>query len=225
MNSLLKKYSDRVEALITLSDRTSASAKYPQGIGIATVDRELFNELRTSSLSLIKSLYGDTHPFYKDFDQKTERAEPRETQNARGILKAIKAEIDNGWLTSVKGLVSAEIFFDFLEMAEHLLTEKYKDPAAVMVGSVLEEHLRQLCDKNGIAVTEIKSGKAVPKKADLLNAELAGQGVYNKLDQKNVTAWLDLRNKAAHGKYSEYNHQQVELMLQGVTEFMARNSV
>ena len=138
---------------------------------------------------------------------------------------SIKTEIEKGWLSTIKGLISAEIFSDFLEMAEHLLTEKYQHPAAVMIGSVLEEHLRQLCDKNGIVVSEVKNGKTIPKKADLLNADLAGHSIYNKLDQKNVTAWLDLRNKAAHGKYTEYNLQQVELMLQGVTEFMTRHSV
>jgi hypothetical protein len=221
----LQKYSTRVEALITLADETYTTVKYPQGIGSVTVNRELFNELRTSSLSFIKNLYGDKHPYFIDFEKKTGRPELIDTKNARGILKAIKAEIDNDWLSSLKGLVSAEIFSDFLEMAEHLLSEKYEHPAAVMIGSVLEEHLRQLCDKNGIAVTENKNGKLVPKKADLLNADLAGQGVYNKLDQKNVTAWLDLRNKAAHGKYMEYNIQQVEFMFQAVTEFISRNSL
>lgn len=219
----LQKYSTRVDALISLADKTYATVKYPQDIGIATVNRELFNELRTSSLSFIKSLYGDKHPYYTDFEERTGSPEPIETENARGILKAIKSEIDNDWLSSMKGLVSAEVFSDFLEMAEHLLLEEYEHPAAVMIGSVLEEHLRQLCDKNGIAVTENKNGKLFPKKADLLNADLAGQSIYNKLDQKNVTAWLDLRNKAAHGKYTEYNIQQVELMFQGVTEFIARN--
>jgi len=221
----LQKFSDRVNSLISLADRTIATTRHPQDFGISTVNRELFNELRTSSLSFIKNLYGDSHPYYKDFDKYLLRAEPSETERARGILNAIKSEIDNDWLSSMKGLVSADIFSDFLEMAEHLLEEKYEHPAAIMIGSVLEEHLRQLCDKNNIAVTENKNGKSVPKKADLLNAELAGQGVYNKLDQKNVTAWLDLRNKAAHGKYTEYNIQQVEFMLQAVTEFMTRNSI
>ena len=94
-----------------------------------------------------------------------------------------------------------------------------------MIGSVLEEHLRQLCSKNGISIEENKVGKLVPKKVDLLNSELTAAGIYNKLDQKNVTAWLDLRNKAAHGKYTEFNIQQVELMYQAVTEFMTRNSI
>ncbi len=61
-----------------------------------------------------------------------------------------------------------------------------------------------------------------PKKADLMNADLAGAGVYNKLDQKSVTAWLDLRNKAAHGHYGEYTAEQVLSMLGAVQEFMTR---
>ena len=123
----------------------------------------------------------------------------------------------------MKGIVSAEIFSDFLEMARRLLSEKYKDAAAIMIGSVLEEHLRQLCLKHSIPTDDPKTGK--PKKADLLNSELANSSAYNKLDQKNITALLDLRNKAAHGKYGEYTQQQVELMAQSVTDFMTRNSI
>jgi hypothetical protein len=55
-----------------------------------------------------------------------------------------------------------------------------------------------------------------------LNAELRRIGAYGKLDQKNVTAWLDLRNNAAHGNYSNYNALQVENQLAGVREFIAR---
>jgi hypothetical protein len=116
-------------------------------------------------------------------------------------------------------LVHADLFADFLEMAHYLLQQGYKDPAAVISGSVLEEHLRKLCQKNSIDV--LKSDGS-PKKADTLNADLSGSNIYPKLDQKNVTAWLDLRNKAAHGHYSEYTKEQVELMLQSVRDFTAR---
>jgi hypothetical protein len=65
--------------------------------------------------------------------------------------------------------VAAEVFTDFIEMAEHLLEQGYKDPAAVVAGSVLEEHLRQLCHKNAIdTVTVDSSGKANPKKPTCL---------------------------------------------------------
>ena len=113
-----------------------------------------------------------------------------------GILRAMHADYAAGYLSSVAELIHADVFADFLEMADHLLSQGYKDPAAVVTGSVLEEHLRKLCDKSGVPTVV----GANPKKADLLNAELVGAGVYSKLDQKSITAWLDLRNKAAHGK-------------------------
>ena len=142
----------------------------------------------------------------------------------RGVLIALRQEIENGWLFTVRGIVAAEIFNDFLEMAQHLLEQGYKDPAAVMIGGVLEEHLRQLCIKHGIEPTVHKDGRGIAKSSDRMNAELAGANAYNKFYQKNVTSWLDLRNKAAHGHYSEYDQKQVELMEQSVLDFIAKTN-
>jgi hypothetical protein len=135
-----------------------------------------------------------------------------------GILKALRADYEADYLSSVEELIHADIFSDFLEMASYLLKEGYKDPAAVMIGGVLEEHIRKLCNKHNILTTS--SGR--PKKTDTLKDELASAGIISKLDQKNVTAWLDLRNKSAHGKYSEYTQQQVELLHQSVQDFLSR---
>jgi len=189
------------------------------------VDEAPLKGFRSASLSFIQRVYGEQHPHYKEFDANTRGYEVRDAEMGLGILKAIRSEIEGGWLFTVKGLVTAEVFADFIEMAEHLLESGYKDPAAVMAGSVLEEHLRQLCNKNGIPVTLQKDGKEVPLKADVLNSELTKAEVYTKLDQKQVTAWLDLRNKAAHGRYDEYNKNQVETMIRGIVEFMARVAV
>lgn len=223
--SLEKKLSDRASKLLDLVDRALGTAKYPTGIGIPTVNKELFNEFRTASLSFIKNIYGEKHSYYTDFDDRVTESRPSNAEIGKGILKAIKSEIDDGWLIDIKELISADIFADFLEMAEYLLSENYKDPAAVMVGSVLEEHLRQLCNKYNIPITDNRDGRISPKKADSLNSELYKANVYNTLDQKNVTAWLDLRNKAAHGHYGTYNQVQVEGMLQSVQEFISRNRV
>jgi hypothetical protein len=135
-----------------------------------------------------------------------------------GILRALREDYKAGFLASVTQLIHADVFADFLEMADHLLDQGYKDAAAVMTGAVLEEHLRKLCLNSGIQVESEKK----PKKADSLNAELAGTGVYSKLDQKNITAWLDLRNKAAHGRYSEYTKEQVQALHDGARHFMSR---
>ena len=110
-------------------------------------------------------------------------------------------------------------------MAQHLIDSGYKDAAAVIAGSALEAQIRILCTKAKIANEVAKAdGTASPKKADSMNSELASAGVYSKLDQKGITAWLDLRNKAAHGKYTEYQSAQVALMIAGVRDFVGRTS-
>jgi hypothetical protein len=136
-----------------------------------------------------------------------------------GVALALRADYDAGRMQAIHELIHADLFADFLEMADHLLEEGYKDPAAVLAGGVLEEHLRKLSDKNNIAT----AGGARPKKAEALNMELVSKNVYSKLDQKSVTAWLDLRNKAAHARYADYAKEQVALMVQGVRDFLSRH--
>jgi len=162
----MKQFKERIDSLIELANKTSATETSSSRGMSSWVNSELFYELRTSSLSFIKTLYGEDHPYYKDFDKLVVSADPNDTKQARGILNSIKNEIEKGWLVTYKGLVTAEIFSDFLEMAEHLIAEKYKDPAAVVIGSTLEEHLRQLAIKNKIPTEDTRTGKPIPKKAD-----------------------------------------------------------
>ena len=186
------------------------------------VNEGLFHAFRSASLSFLAMTFGKEHIHYVEFSSEADQPKLHCAEIGRGILSVAREELAGGWLTTTKGLISAEIFSDFLEMAQHLLDEGYKDPAAVMAGSVLEEHLRQLCQKHGIPTEATKQGRPHPKKADALNADLAKKKVYNQLDQKQVTTWLDLRNKAAHGKYQEYTKEQVSLMLQSLSDFMVR---
>ena len=143
----------------------------------------------------------------------------RKLEPIRGMLEALRSDYESGYQQSVVELIHADIFDDFLAMSDHLLQQGYKDAAAVVIGSVLEAHLRKLCDKHLIPVLK---PDGTHKKAEGLNTELSAAGVYNMLDQKSVTAWLDLRNKAAHGKYTEYTKDQVVLMLENVRNFVSR---
>ena len=90
--------------------------------------------------------------------------------------------------------------------------------AANDVRAACAQDVQKLCANYGVPVV---NGSA-PKKADALNSDLCGAGAYTKLDLKNVTAWLDLRNKAAHGKYADYTQQQVELLSNAVRDFRER---
>ena len=112
------------------------------------------------------------------------------------------------------------MFADVLEQADYLLSGGYKDQAAVTCGSALESHLRNLCAKSSLD-TRDADGKL--KKANRLNDDLAKAGAYSALEQKSVTAWLAVRNSAAHGQYGDYNAEQVKLMIASVGDFIARH--
>ena len=136
-----------------------------------------------------------------------------------GVLRSVRQEVQAGYMERIFGLIQAETFTDFLEMADHLLEQGYKDPAAVLAGSVLEQHLRALCKANDIEVM-LPEGRW--KKADALNADLARNEIYTKVNQKNVTYWLGLRNEAAHGNYNNYAAENVRIMLEGISIFMSQ---
>ncbi|MFD8492274.1 hypothetical protein [Amycolatopsis sp. NPDC059657] len=133
-----------------------------------------------------------------------------------GVVLALRADLDAGWIESLVELIHADVHSDFLEMAEELLAKKYKDAAAVIAGSSLEVHIRALCVKHGVAIADA-NGK--PKKADTMNADLKKASIYGALEQKQVTAWLGLRNSAAHGQYSDYVDSDVRLLIDGVRAF------
>lgn len=183
-------------------------------------------KIMTKAKATIERAVGIKSEYYKEIIRISEIKgfEGLKLKPIMGSIFALKDDLENDYLKNYGEIIRSEVFSDFLEMAEYLLKQGYKDPSAVLIGSVLEEHLRQLCLKYGIPVEITKNGKPVPKKADSLNSELASVGSYNKLDQKSVTSWLDLRNKAAHGKYDEYSKEQVELMHQGVMDFMVRTN-
>jgi hypothetical protein len=137
-----------------------------------------------------------------------------------GILQALRQDYEDGLLVNLTELVHADLFDDFLDMAEHLLKSSYKDAAAVLAGGVLEEQLRKLAGKFGVATTK-PSGE--PEKPDTLNANLVKKGAYDKNELKQVTAWQGLRNDAAHGNYDAYVKDQVTVMILGLRGFVVRH--
>jgi hypothetical protein len=182
-------------------------------------DRQLIG-LLTSAQAAIERLAPTDSP-YRERCQETLQdgsADSYKLERLIGIVDALREDYKAGALAPIQALVRAEVFDDFLEMAEHLLDTGYKDATAVLVGGVLEQRLRRLCTRAGIPTDT----EGRPRKTEMLNSELAAHGVYGKLDQKSVTSWLDLRNKAAHGEYDGYSPEQVRIMLIGVRDFVRR---
>jgi hypothetical protein len=136
-----------------------------------------------------------------------------------GIVTALRDDIQAGWLESVIELAHADTYEGYLEMAEGLASQGYKDAAAVIAGTSLEVHLKTLASKYGVDISTSGGG---PKKADTLNSDLRKADVYNALEQKSVTTWLGIRNSAAHGHYDEYDMNRVVELIKGVRDFAIR---
>ena len=138
-----------------------------------------------------------------------------------GVVQGLKKDFENGYLLSIEELIHADTFSDFLESAEELLTSHHYLAAAVIIGSVLENHLKKLSIKNDLPITEIKfDGNEIYLKADRLNSELKKRDVYNKIKQQQITGYLAIRNAAAHGNFDEFNEADVKQLLDGVREFI-----
>jgi hypothetical protein len=135
-----------------------------------------------------------------------------------GILKGLRHDIESGYLQTLQEEIHADVFADLLEMADQLLSDRYPLPAAVVAGAALEAQLRALAEHAGVAT----HARGKPKRAGMLNDDLAKKGAYSKAEQKQVLAWQDLRKGAAHGG-DEFSAEQVRLMLQGVLEFVSRH--
>lgn len=208
LNRLIKKYHE-----------LRSSSQYNDLSDKPKIDRQ---SLITSSIAAIHRISGENSTYSKEII-KIKQLNPylhKHTSDVLGVVSSLKNDIENGYLRTLVEIIHSNVFSDFLEMAIHLNETGYKDASAVLAGSTLENHLKQLASKNGFTLIDAK-GNA--KKASNINIELTKAGVYEKLDNKNVTAWLDLRNKAAHGNYDEYNSDQVKLFIASIQDFITRH--
>lgn len=134
-------------------------------------------------------------------------------QRLKAIFMAAREDYEGGYLRSTRSLIQAEVFDSELEQAQALLDAGYKSPSAVVAGVVLETSLRELCDRHSIP----------HGKLDKMNADLAKEGVFIKLQQKRITAIADVRNSAAHGKSDEFSEADVSDMIRDITRFVAEH--
>lgn len=137
---------------------------------------------------------------------------PKRLRQLIPILNAAYDDLKNGFLITFKQIVQAEVFDSELEQAKSLLESGYKNAAAVIAGVVLETAIKELCLNNGIDIER--------KRLTQLSDDLAKAGVYNKLQQKQITALADIRNNAAHGDYDEFTKEDVERMISDIERFL-----
>ncbi len=208
----VNKILERLDTLISIGNTVSSACSLRErGTDVDAV--EVFSQWRTSSLSFLNT-FPPEYIYSREFEARCKDLSLEDVEQGLGILRAARDDIEGGYLQKVEALVSASVFSDFLEMAQHLLDNGYKDPAASLTGAVLEDGLRRICGNNNISV---KSGDNISS----LNQKLADNDVYNRLQQREIEVWNKLRDYADHGHFTEYESDNVKGMLEGVRKFLS----
>jgi len=178
-----------------------------------------YNSWKTEARNVIKRLCGEDSEHYKEFLEVTKNWKSEVPfilfPKYYGILKGTYNDFKEGLLIDIKHRVRAELIDDFLEQAKVLLDDGFKHAAASLAGAVLEDTLRKLCDINLISY---------PKKTkiDSLNIELARNGIYDKVNQKLITAYADIRNNADHGHFEKIRKEDVSDMINWIYKFISK---
>lgn len=186
-----------------------------EGVDYFKVDIPGFKAWATSVLNILQRVFGEDSLHFRHFDEvfRSDRgnAFTSTVEECTALLQAASEDYKGGYLFNARGLIQAEVFDNVLEQADELLKSGYKDPACVIVGVAIETTLKELCTRNGIQHSKL----------DRMNADLCKAGVYNMGMQKQITAWAERRNKAAHGQWNDYNSNDVADMIRGANRLIA----
>ena len=204
--ALMSWQEDALTRLASLTEYGGENINYGTAQGIGH-----FYGWRTQAISALRAIVGENDAYTTEF--KSRVTYQNGPDSGIPILRRLRSDIKNGYLRKTANIISAEVFGDFLEMADHLLDEGYKDPAASLTGAVLEDGLRRIARNYDIAVTDRDNltslrDKCVEKK------------IFNHLVRQQITSWTTLRNFADHGKFDEYTAHQVGSMISDVRSFL-----
>lgn len=217
--SIKQKFIERCQQLIKESEKIKETRKSPpRGVMAAdSVNREMFYKWKNNSENLIIKTTNRGSSYHRDFSDKVKDNYFYQLEIGIGILKGLVEDLEQGLIEKVQDLVVAEVFTDFLDTASYLLTKGYKDPAAFLAGTVLENGLKKIAKKNSISI----QGQHNEDGIGTLNNKLSQQQIYNELKRRSIHAWKEIRDNAAHGKFDEYTENDVKTMVDGISRFLS----
>jgi hypothetical protein len=109
-----------------------------------------------------------------------------------GTVRSIRDAVDGDHLVSFEDLVVGEVFSSFLDQAQYLHEKGYFIAAGVIARSVLEEELRQVCERESCM-----PDKERPTLSDF-NVSLYKANVYDKVEFKLIDTLTAIGNECAH---------------------------
>jgi hypothetical protein len=163
---------------------------------------------------------------FKRLRDEIDQLNPRSCSGLIAYIKALAVSYRAGMFDdAAMRAAEAEITIDYMTQAENLLTGAGTGqfayvPAAVLVGAILEDRLRRLCQRQNPPISILRSNNQKKVLSDYID-DLKRAGVYDEVKAKQLRDWANIRNAAAHGNFDQFNKQDVEAMIEGVKTFLA----
>ncbi len=211
----------KIDAVIGMGEKVLATET--KGFQQQTfVDEQKFHDFRISGISLLSRIFGNNNQHYQCF--KTEVTSPGTSRTKRGlgILSAARTELQGDWVETTRASITSEILAEFLTMAKIHIETGNLNSAAILIGAVIEKHLRNLCLANGISPTNEQLQSATLKKAAQLTGEAYKKNLYNRRQHKKILSWLELCNIAAQNTINDISVEQLTSMHEDATRFMSQ---
>jgi hypothetical protein len=210
-----QRYADRIRELVDEGQavaRLATNGPYASYIDIP--HRAQLHAWLTKAKNIIQKVFGPQSPHYLHLNELLEQGESKlfVVNSVVGLLTGALDDLEKGYLLGQEFIIAGELFDSVLEQARYLNQTGYKDPAAVLVRVVLEDALRRIARREGIDDTQ---------KANKLNEDLRKAGKYPQPQWRLIQSWLDTGNAAAHGKFNEYNQDDVKRLVEDVERFLA----
>jgi hypothetical protein len=186
----------------------------PGQIPETAVDAQKFSAWHGQVLALLVSALGADHVYAAKWRDEVKRNRITDTDIGLGILQAAREDFEGGYLFDLRQLLVAEVFADFLDMANHLHESNYHHAAASLAGAVLEDALRRFAGTKGLKATG---------NLESLNQVMLDGKLYDRLAYNQVKVWTHLRNLADHGEFQKVHRDDVAAMLRDVPGFLSRH--
>jgi uncharacterized protein YutE (UPF0331/DUF86 family) len=180
--------------------------------GERSISYSKFVGFRAASLSFLERIFGTDHPYFKSLSHDVRGYGHADA--GVSILQAARHEVEGGWLTTIEGQVSAEIFADFIALAKKALDEN-KDVAAVLACAALEDALKRLAKKQNLEVDD-------KEMSDVINA-LKASGAIKGAQAPIVQSYVKLRNKAFHAEWDKIDKESVSGLIAFTEQFLLTN--
>jgi hypothetical protein len=116
-----------------------------------------------------------------------------------GVLRSLLQDIEAGLITTLEDRVRAEVFDEFLDHAVVYQKSRRKELAGAIAGVVFEDTIRRIGKKHGASDPQIET----------MIINLVKKQIFTDVKAKRARAAADLRNKATHARWDQFDLHDV----------------